>query len=89
MSGAPVYRRKELFSTAVDDDLILFDEAGGQYFTTSGVGASIWEHLEEPLSFESLCRRMIAEYDVDRETCERDVRAFLDQLVARGVVETA
>jgi hypothetical protein len=30
---------------------------------------------------------IMADYDVDAPTCERDIRAFLDQMQAVGLVE--
>ena len=81
------YIRRNVLQTHVGDDLILFDEARGVYLSTRGVGAAIWKHLSEPLTFEELCGRLMAEYTVAEAECAADTRAFLDSLLEAGIVQ--
>ncbi len=89
MSDETRYVRRDVLNTTVDDDLILFDEQAGTYYATSEVGAAIWAHLAEPLTLAELCDRLAAEYEVTREECEADTRAFLEDLLAANVVTRA
>ena len=44
-------------------------------------------HLEKPTSVSCLVDALRREYDVDPETCEKDVLAFLENLHADGIIE--
>lgn len=83
------YVRKDVLNTAVDEDLILFDEQAGTYYATSEVGAAIWTHLAEPLTLAELCDRLAAEYEVSLRECEADTWAFVEQLLDANVVTRA
>ena len=89
MSDDTRYVRRDVLNTMVDEDLILFDEQAGKYYATSEVGAAIWAHLAEPLTFSELCDRLAAEYNVTREACEADTGVFLQQLLDANVVTRA
>jgi len=89
MSDEARYVRRDVLNTTVDNDLILFDEQTGTYYATSEVGAEIWAHLAEPLTFTELCDRLAAEYEVTRSACEADTWAFLEDLLAANVVTRA
>lgn len=89
MSDETRYVRRDVLNTMVDEDLILFDEQAGKYYATSEVGTAIWAHLAEPLTLSELCDRLAAEYEVTREGCEADARAFVEQLLDANVVTRA
>ena len=55
--------------------------------TLTDTAKFIWEHVEKVDSFEELLNLMLDEYDVDRETLERDAYLFVDQLIGTGFVE--
>lgn len=47
----------------------------------------IWELTQAPIGFHTLCGRVASEFEVTRQECEGAVRAFLDELARRGLVE--
>ena len=49
-------------------------------FAISSLGVSVWKLLEADKTYEQIITDLLEEYDVDRETLERDVREFLDTL---------
>ncbi len=61
----------------------------GKYYGTQVVGKRVWAMLEQPMSVDDLSAELLQQFDVDRQTCEREVRAFVDQLLAEGLVELA
>jgi hypothetical protein len=61
--------------------------ADGVYYGLDPVGASIWHMIQQPMSVEEICRRVMGEYDVEADVCHRDVVALLEQLAARGLIE--
>ena len=59
----------------------------GVYYGLDPVGARVWNLMREPVTFASVVDSMLAEYQVDRPTLERDLRAFVNQLAEQGLVE--
>ena len=47
---------------------------------TNAVGACLWEALQEETTQEALVEKLLAEFEVDRETAEADVSEFLANL---------
>ncbi len=55
--------------------------------TMTESGVLLWEELQTGCSKEQLIETILAEYDVNRETAEKDVEAFLQKLNQRGILE--
>ncbi len=81
-----IVRSKEPLASRVDDDLVLFSANKGMYYGTQSIGQQIWEHLETEIQLADLCDRLQASFDVERDTCEREVVAFLTQLQQEGLI---
>jgi Coenzyme PQQ synthesis protein D (PqqD) len=65
----------------------LLSMTDGVYYALNPVGAAIWDLLQEPRSVEALRDAVVARYEVDPDTCERDVRAVISQLSDWGLIE--
>lgn len=74
---------------AVEDERVLLDRDADRYYGLNPVGARIWELVQQPARLDELREAITAEFDVDAETCERDLRAFLADLADAGLVEVA
>lgn len=74
-------------STVVDGEVTVLDPRAGVYFGLEDVGARVWQLLAGRPDLETLVRPLLAEFDVTPDTCRDDVRALLDELVERGLVE--
>lgn len=75
-------------SCQLADELVLLNVDSGVYYGLDAVGTRVWQLLaEEGSTLESLCLRLIDEYDVDRPTCERDLRDLLSRLLGAGLIE--
>jgi hypothetical protein len=75
-----------LVSTSIQDEVVILDPSAGRYFSLKGVGRRAWELLQGSTTVAAIVRTIEDEYDIDAETCERDVRLLLDDLIARGLV---
>ena len=84
-----IRRAPSLVSANVNDDLVILSVDRGKYYGTQVVGTRGWAMLEQPMSVDDLSAELLQQFDVDRQTCEREVRAFVDQLLAEGLVELA
>ena len=74
-------------STAeTDAGLTLLDERNGEYFNLNPTGALVLEALLSGDTSEHAVERLMAEYDVDRTTAQRDVSDVVAALESAGLV---
>lgn len=52
--------------------------------TLNDTGAFLWEHLVEETDEAALVAALLAEYDVDKETAQKAVSAFVKKLRDNG-----
>ena len=57
------------------------------YFWLDGIGTRMWTVLTTAPSLQSACDTLKAEYDVDAQLLEKDVRELLEKLVKYGLVD--
>lgn len=50
-------------------------------------GEFIWKQLQNDISEEDLLKAILDEFEVDHDTAERDMRAFLSVLQSQGWLE--
>ncbi|MES1975991.1 MAG: PqqD family protein [Pseudomonadota bacterium] len=72
--------------TELDGQFMLMNIEDGSYYEMAGIGSVIWQMLETPRSEADIIEAVLNSYQVEREQCARDVRAFLEKLVATHVV---
>ena len=56
-------------------------------FVMTETGAFIWSVLPQAETDKDVVDKMLEEYDVDRETAEKDVKDFLDRLRSYGIID--
>ena len=64
----------------MDDEEVLLSIQEGAYFQINSVGTRIWELLEQPCYLIDIIAVLVSEFDVDKETCQREVESFLKKL---------
>ena len=67
----------------LDDEAVLLDLKSGIYFGLNGVGARTWELILEHGRLSEVRDALLREYEVDRNSVERDLLALAAELVAR------
>lgn len=72
--------------TRLDHELLAIDAQAGHLYSLNATGGRIWDALTGPMTIGELVDRLIATFDVDRATCERDVLALLGRLRDAGFV---
>ena len=73
-------------STTIPGETVVLDPRAGRYFSLEAVAQRVWELLQASTTATAIVDTIVDEYDVDAATCERDVRAFLDDLRARELL---
>jgi hypothetical protein len=74
-------RDRDLFSTSVDGDIVVFSVQAGAYFSLNRIGTQIWNMLAEPQNVGQILDALARLYDADGETVARDVTPFLQSLI--------
>ena len=50
-------------------------------------GVLLWERLQNDVTIDDLVEVLLAEYEVERDQAEKDVRAFVSYLSESGLLE--
>jgi hypothetical protein len=74
-----------VFADLAGEGVILEPESG-MYYGLNQVGTRIWELIQEPTTVRALRDVILAEYEVEREQCEREILALLQDMAAKGLV---
>jgi hypothetical protein len=77
----------EQVSTVLDDETVILQLEDGVYYGLDSVGTSVWHLLQEPRLVAEIRDRIVEEYDVDAERCERDLLALLRDLAQRRLID--
>lgn len=83
---ALVTRSDSLVSSAIEGEVTMMNVQTGKYYGLTSVGARIWTLIEHSMPISDVCDRLLAEYRVGRDTCEREVVTFVQQMAEEGVV---
>jgi hypothetical protein len=76
---------ESVIHATLDDEALVLDVEQGLYFGLGGVGARIWELLEQPSTEEEIVRQLLEEYEAEPAHVRAAVRDFLQLLAAKGL----
>jgi hypothetical protein len=80
---------KEPIVASLDDEVVMLSARAEAYFGFDRVGSQIWDMIEQPRRVSEICAGLIANYDVEAQTCENDVLKFLNELLGHGLIRLA
>ena len=89
MNLSLVQRSSDQIACDMGGEVVVLDLKSGTYYGLDTLGAKVWSLIEQPVSRADIRNAIMAEYDVDAETCDRDVAAFLDRMQAIGLVQVS
>ena len=82
-----VRRTVDQVSCDMAGEAIVLNMKSGVYFEMDQVAALIWNLLEKPRTVREIRDAIMKEYEVDSNTCEKDLKSFLDHLQSAGLIE--
>jgi hypothetical protein len=82
-----IARSEEILTSDLDDELVMMSIEQGTYSGLDAIGTEIWRLLESPRKVSEICDEMMARYDVERDVCEKDVLAFLNDLASDNTIQ--
>lgn len=71
---------KQLNVTDLAGEKVMVDFESGKYFLIKGVGNDIWDMIQEEITVGDIISKLLSEYDVSEEECEKSVFEFLGKL---------
>jgi hypothetical protein len=89
INGSLIKRATDQIACDMDGELVLLDLNTGTYYGLDVLGARIWSLIGQPASVVSIRDAIVADYDVDDATCEKDILLFLKQMQEAGLIEIA
>ena len=75
-----------LDSTDMNGEIVMMDINKGKYYGFNVVGSRIWELIEKPLEVKKIILILLKEFNVDEQTCENTVTAFLNRLYHDDII---
>ena len=76
----------EVLFQEVSGEMVLLDLSSESYFGLDAVGARSWGLLESGATVGEVVDTLMGEYEVERETLEADVGAWLERLFEAGLI---
>jgi hypothetical protein len=85
-ANSTVVAARDQVSCGLADEAVILDLRAGVYYGLNSVGARIWDLIQEPRTVDQIRDAILEEYEVDPDSCERDLRALIGDLAARELV---
>lgn len=73
-------------SADLSGEAVILNFQDGSYYGLNEVGARIWNLVQQPQSIRQIVDTVVAEYEVEAEDCEEDVKILLEELASHGLV---
>ena len=77
----------EHLSARLGAESVVLGVSKGVYYGLDEVAARIWELVQSPIALVDVRDAIVGEFDVDADTCERDLLEFVGELDANGMIE--
>ena len=78
---------QKVLSSKIDEEIILMSIEADSYFGLDAIATHIWELLsKQPATTNELVQILMEEYEVDEETCRKDVQTFVDDMSLRKLI---
>ena len=83
-----ISRREGLIQAEVDGELVALHIDNGTCYGFNVTATRIWSLIEQPRLFSELKEILLGEYDIDSDTCEKQLGEMIAELERDGLVAT-
>lgn len=80
-------RTADLTWRQVGDELVVLKLSTATYLSLNSVGTELWNQLEVGATAPELVKGLVERYGISVEQATEDVRAFVEDLTQRGLLE--
>lgn len=81
-----VVPKNDIDVTELNGEKVMMDLDKGKYFMLNGTGSVIWDCIIESKTISQIIEKLLNEYDVSREVCEKTVLEYLEKLDNEGII---
>jgi hypothetical protein len=74
-------------SCDVGGEAAILSLKNGVYYGLDPIGARVWALIQDPVPVNTVRDVIASEYDVDPETCERDLLVLVGELLEQALIE--
>lgn len=85
--NSTICMKREINVTDLAGEKVMIDFETGKYYMIKGVGNDIWDMIQEETTPENIIGKLLKEYDVTAEECEKSVMNFLGKLKELGFID--
>lgn len=78
---------KDLVCQELDGEMVILDLHSGEYYGVDLIGTRIWRMLEEHVPPVAIVDELLAEYEVDLDTCHQHLASFFRQLEQNKLIK--
>jgi len=82
-------RSPDQVETDIEDQKVLLHTERWKYLEMNAIATAVWELLETPRTQAEIVETLLQTYDVDRETCSKDIAELMDDLEQRRFITRA
>lgn len=86
---ALIVRCDDLLEADVNGEIVALHINKGQCYGMNNVASRIWAMLAEPITVAEICAKLGDQYDVDADTCHREVSVLLEDFRREGLIKPA
>ena len=77
---------KDLLSSSMADETVMMNVSSGDYLGLNEVATTIWGLLEEEITTQEICTKLLDAYDIDEESCIKRTLTFLEELQGEKMI---
>jgi len=82
-----IYICEDIVYRDLDGSIVTLSLDTGEYVELDPVGTRIWQLIEQDGRRSSVKRGLLESFELDDETCDEELDAFLSLLKAKGLVK--
>jgi len=71
----------------LDGSIVTLSLATGEYVELDLVGTRFWQLIEQDGRQSSVREGLLASFDIDEDTCDQELNAFLATLLDKGLIK--
>ena len=85
--GSTVAVARDQVSSELAGEVVILNLKAGVYHGLERTGARVWQLVQQPRRVAEIRDALVAEYDVEPQTCERDLLRFLADMADHGLLD--
>ncbi len=79
---------KEHLFSELGEEAVILSLKNGKYYGVNSVGVTVWTNVQKAATLAEIEAAVMNEYEVDEETCRREVLLFLEEMLREELIET-